>query len=192
MHNIFLAEGCVASGNMLKPALDPRTSWEMNDVNGPTDGPIDTRYLEGLLGFQLRCAQLAVFRDIMASFGDIPVTLAQFSAMCVINDNGGITQAELASAIEVDRPRIVPVLDMMERRGWSERRTEARDRRVRRIYLTEEGQRVLLELQKRFDEHQDRLRDRLGDAQMSALMETLSKISQRQPDADDQGNPDLP
>jgi len=151
----------------------------MNEVNDSMGHAADTAYLDSLIGFQLRCAQLAVFRDIIASFGEIPVTVVQFSAMCVIKDNSGITQAELASAIEVDRPRIVPVLDMMEERGWTERRTAKSDRRMRRIYLTGEGERVLAELQDRFDEHQERMKARIGAAELDALKKTLGKLSGR-------------
>lgn len=152
----------------------------MTDKSNSTDRAIDTAYLDSLIGFQLRCAQLAVFRDIIAAFDDIPATVVQFAAMCVINDNSGLTQAALASAIEVDRPRIVPVLDAMESRGWTVRKTEARDRRARRICLTAEGQRVFSELQNRFDQHQKRMRAQIGSAELDRLRKTLSNLSGRQ------------
>jgi len=151
----------------------------MNQATGLEGSAIDTHSLDGTLGFQLRCAQLAVFRDIIAGFRDIPVTIVQFSALTVIKDNPGISQAGLASAIEVDRPRIVPVLDAMEARGWTVRKTGESDRRVRRIHLTEEGGRILSVLQERFNEHQRRMEQRLSGMELNMLMIALRRLSGR-------------
>lgn len=151
----------------------------MNEAEIATGDAVDTRYLDGLLGFQLRCAQLAVFRDIIASFEGIPITVVQFSALCVIRDNPGISQADLAAAIEVDRPRMVPILDALERQGWTERKTGTSDRRVRRICLTPAGEDILGQLDRRFEAHQQRLESRIGTEGMAQLAGILGKLSGR-------------
>lgn len=133
--------------------------------------------LERMIGFQLRCAQLTVFRDILAAFDGTPVTIPQFSALMVICDNPGVSQAELAATIEVDRPRIVPLLDVLEERGWTFREPSTRDRRVRRLYLTDVGRAILDELKPRFAMHQRRMEERLGDIELSLLLEALQRLS---------------
>lgn len=135
--------------------------------------------LEDMIGFQLRCAQIAVFRDILAAFDGIAVTVAQFSALKVIADSPGVSQAELAAAIEVDRPRIVPLLDAMEERGWTVRETSTQDRRIRRVYPTREGQVILRELTARFALHQQRMVERLGDIDTAVFIEGLQRLAGR-------------
>jgi|KBSSwiStaDraftv2_1062776.scaffolds.fasta_scaffold803648_2 DNA-binding MarR family transcriptional regulator len=137
----------------------------------------DTSYLDGALGYVLRCAQLAVFRDVSAVFADVPITIGQFSALAVIQDNPGISQAALAAALQVDRPRIVPVLDAMERQGWTVRKTGESDRRVRRLHLTAEGEAVLADLQHRFAAHQYRMLQRLDGVDAEVLMKALRQLA---------------
>jgi enoyl-CoA hydratase len=99
------------------------------------------RYLEGTIGYTIRRAQMAVFQDIYREFQTvgIRITLTQFSVMAVAADNPEVTQAELAEVLAVERPRIVPILNQLERMGLARRLVCDIDRRNRRIVLTAEG-----------------------------------------------------
>src|SRR4051812_26579538 len=52
---------------------------------------------------------------------------------------GGVRQKELATALGIEGPSLVRLLDSLERRGLIERREDESDRRARGIYLTEAG-----------------------------------------------------
>jgi DNA-binding MarR family transcriptional regulator len=136
---------------------------------------IDMRYLLGTVGYSIRRAQMAVFQDIYASFGDKAVTLVQFSVMAVAADNPGITQWELAEVLAVERPRMVPVLNQLEALGLAERKVCEHDRRIRRITLTAKGRHLLKELKQRFAAHEERLARKLG-GQPSSLLDTLHRL----------------
>jgi DNA-binding MarR family transcriptional regulator len=136
---------------------------------------IDMRYLEGTVGYSIRRAQMAVFQDIYASFGDKAVTLVQFSVMAVAADNPGITQWELAEVLAVERPRMVPVLNQLEALGLAQRQVCERDKRSRRIVLTPAGKKRLAELKRRFAAHEARLERQLGE-HTSALLDTLHRL----------------
>ncbi len=136
---------------------------------------IDMRYLERTVGYSIRRAQMAVFQDIYASFGDKAVTLVQFSVMAVAADNPGITQWALAEVLAVERPRMVPVLNQLEALGLAQRQVCEHDRRSRRIVLTAAGRKRLTELKRRFAEHEVRLERQLGEPS-SALLETLHRL----------------
>src|SRR5436190_12436835 len=51
----------------------------------------------------------------------------------------GVRQKELATALSIEGPSLVRVLDNLERRGFIERREDESDRRARGIHLTRAG-----------------------------------------------------
>lgn len=51
----------------------------------------------------------------------------------------GVRQKELATALSIEGPSLVRVLDSLERRGFIERREDESDRRARGIHLTPAG-----------------------------------------------------
>jgi len=52
---------------------------------------------------------------------------------------GGVRQKELETALGIEGPSLVRLLDSLERRGLIERREDESDRRARGIYLTPAG-----------------------------------------------------
>lgn len=145
----------------------------------PDPSPNGTGFLDSQLGFQLRCAQMAVFRDIRGAFSGIDVTIAQYSAMTIIDEAPGISQAELALAMEVERPRIVPVLNRLQERGWTVRLKAAHDRRIHRLHLTTAGQAALTELNLRYADHQARMNKLLRGIDVDQFMAGLRLLSGR-------------
>jgi DNA-binding MarR family transcriptional regulator len=138
---------------------------------------MDISYLRGTIGYAMRRAQLAVFQDIYRAFGQLTVTTAEFSVLAVVADNPGANQADLADALGVERPRMVPLIDALERRGLATRVASASDRRQRQIHLTDKGRRLLAELKRRFARHQQRMVDRVGAARAKALLHDLWRLA---------------
>lgn len=125
------------------------------------DIEIDMQYLEGTIGYAIRRAQIAVFSDLYRTIGELAITPTQFSVLSLASDNAGLTQAQIAAALGVERPRIVPVIDALEERGLAARITSETDRRAREIHLTREGTALLKDLKRRFAQHQARMVSRL-------------------------------
>ena len=57
--------------------------------------------------------------------------------------NNGITQSELADLLEVEKPTLGRLLDRLEVKGWVRREADASDRRVKRLYLTDEVEPIM-------------------------------------------------
>jgi DNA-binding MarR family transcriptional regulator len=49
----------------------------------------------------------------------------------------GVTQSELAEALEIEKPTLGRLLDRLEAKGWVRREHDATDRRAWRVYLTD-------------------------------------------------------
>jgi DNA-binding MarR family transcriptional regulator len=136
-------------------------------------GNLDLSYLESTIGYSIRRAQIAVFQDIYESFGELSITAVQFSVLAVVADNPGTNQADLAHALGVERPRMVPILDALETRGLAIRKAATSDRRHRLLFLTPEGEALLKELKKRFAVHQERMLRRLQASTSERFLEEL-------------------
>jgi MarR family transcriptional regulator for hemolysin len=70
------------------------------------------------------------------------ITRAQWLVLTRLHRHPGASQTELADMMEVERASAGRMIDRLEANGWVERRAERRDRRVKRVYLTPEAERV--------------------------------------------------
>lgn len=66
--------------------------------------------------------------------------MAQFDIMANLLYEPGMTQQRLAEKIFVGRSNLSMALPDLEASGWVRRDSDAEDRRVRRLYLTAEGE----------------------------------------------------
>jgi len=70
------------------------------------------------------------------------LTRAQWLALTRLHRRPGASQSELAEMMEVEKATVGRLIDRLEAKGWVERRAQAGDRRVNRVYLTPEAERV--------------------------------------------------
>jgi MarR family transcriptional regulator for hemolysin len=68
------------------------------------------------------------------------LTLARARALILLGKKDCMTQTELADALEIEGPTLVPLLDSLEKQGLSERQPVDGDRRAKQIALTAAGQ----------------------------------------------------
>src|SRR3954453_21818653 len=73
---------------------------------------------------------------------ELGITRAQWLALTRLHRHPGISQSELADLMEIERASAGRMIDRMEANGWVERRALNGDRRVKRVYLTQEAERV--------------------------------------------------
>jgi len=130
--------------------------------------------LPGLLGYRLRLAQQAVFRDFARSVGGL--SPGRVGLLVYIDANPGVTQSRLAEAAERDRSTLVGVLDQLEARGLIERRRGA-DRRTNGLWLTRGGRRLLGRELQAIGRHERRIAARLTAAERRQLLELLGRIA---------------
>ena len=64
------------------------------------------------------------------------LTLARARALIFLGKKDCMTQTELADALEIEGPTLVPLLDGLEKQGLIERRPVDGDRRAKQIALT--------------------------------------------------------
>ena len=139
------------------------------------DGALDHGCLTGLLGYQLRLAQLAVFRDFDDGTAGLGLTPGRFGMLVLIEANPGVTQSELARAVGLDRSTMVAVLDQLEDRRLVERR-RGEDRRTNGLWLTRDGKALLAKMKRRVAAHEERIAERLTPEDRATLQRLLARL----------------
>jgi len=140
-----------------------------------TESSLDHGILPNLLGYPLRRAQLAFFRDFERAVGDLGISPGRVGVLVLVNGNPGITQSRLAEAVGLDRSTMVPVLDGLERRGLIERR-RGEDRRTNGLSLTLSGRRLLGRVKRRIAAHERRMVSGITQRERVQLVALLARL----------------
>jgi len=107
---------------------------------------------------------------------ELGITRAQWLALTRLHRHPGVSQSELADLMEVERASAGRMIERMEANGWVERRALDGDRRVKRVYLTEEAERVHRRIWGVAEETvEDALSD-LSTAEAAQLMGLLGRV----------------
>jgi len=130
--------------------------------------------LPGLIGYRLRLAQQAVFRDFGKSVSDIAP--GRVGILLLIDANPGVTQSRLALAVGLDRSTMVGVLHALEARALVERR-RGDDRRTNGLWLTRGGRALVASLKRRIRVHERRVAARLTAQERAQLLALLEKLA---------------
>jgi DNA-binding MarR family transcriptional regulator len=145
------------------------------DINAITT-TIDTRYLEGLIGYNARRAALSiieVFLPRMAVYGLRPV---DFSVLSVIAHNPGITSRLLCTTLNILPPNFVGMLQNLEKRALVERKKHPVDQRSFALHLTPQGIQLSQEAEITVQTLEDEATAMLSCKERTTLIALLQKI----------------
>ena len=81
--------------------------------------------------------QLMLARLFNRRVRDIGLTRSQWQTVYLLSRHDGLTQTEIADRLVMAKPPLGKVIDRLEKDGWVQRRADGRDRRVKRVFLTE-------------------------------------------------------
>jgi DNA-binding MarR family transcriptional regulator len=107
--------------------------------------------------------------DVQAEYGLKP---PQFFALDALDEP--VPMSHIADVLRCDRSAVTWITDRLEERGYVERRSDERDRRVKLLALTDEGRRVREEIRRRLAVPPDSL-TRLSRAEQRELRDLLRK-----------------
>ncbi|MBT3333039.1 MAG: MarR family transcriptional regulator [Rhodospirillaceae bacterium] len=142
----------------------------------PDKDSFDYDLLPGLIGYNLRRAQTAVFQDFSESLKACDITPGQFGVLILIQANSGLNQTRLGNALGIDRSTVVAVIDRLEGRGLVLREPVPRDRRSYALRLSDQGQTLLAQARTKVAEHEIRISHGLDLAEQKQLIALLSRL----------------
>ncbi len=141
----------------------------------PPPGP-DLGILPTLLGYHVRRAQVAIWRDFVRNVARGRIRPALFSVLVLADANPGIAQIELARELAIDKASLVALIDKLERAGLIARRRSAVDRRRQGLFVSAEGLRQLKSLKRDIGRHERRFRSRLTAPESRQLIRLLQRL----------------
>jgi DNA-binding MarR family transcriptional regulator len=113
------------------------------------------------------------------------ITRAQWLVLTRLHRRPGASLSELAEMMEVEKATAGRMIDRLVANGWVERRTARNDRRVKRVYLTEDAERVHKRIWRVAEQTVDAALVDLGPQERKQLMSLLQRIKTTLVSADD-------
>ncbi len=138
--------------------------------------PVNVGMLPNLLGYNIRRAQIALWRDLNRTVGEGEIRPGVFSVLVLVEANPGIAQIDLATQLDIDKATIVGLIHGLERRKWVSRRQSSEDRRRQGVYLTAEGRREVKRLREEMVEHEKRFTRLFSPEELAQLIAYLRRI----------------
>lgn len=135
------------------------------------------------IGFALRLAQLAVFRDISEAMRELELKPSEFSALLVIEANPGLKQQTIGELLMIQKPNLVSMIELLVGRGFVDRSSPPGDRRSYSLHLTARGTEHLAAAKAARDAHSARVRAALPNVDYEQLILSLRSLA-RLPAAD--------
>ena len=157
--------------------MDKKKSSQRSRASLPESSiGLDLDCLPTLLGFNIRRAQIALWRDFNRNVAEGDVRPGVFSALLLANANPGIAQIDIANQLGIDKASVVSLVDRMEHAGWVQRKRSTEDRRRQGIFLTPAGVKACRALRKEMIEHERKFVDRFTEQELRTLIALLRRL----------------
>jgi MarR family transcriptional regulator, transcriptional regulator for hemolysin len=104
------------------------------------------------------------------------ITRAQWLVLTRLHRRPGASLSELAEMMEVEKATAGRMIDRLVANGWVERRTARDDRRVKRVYLTDDAERVHGRIWRVAEQTVDAALADLAGRERKQLMSLLQRI----------------
>jgi len=139
------------------------------------DGP-DLSELSNVIGYALRRAQLAAFKNFKETYKGFNITPAQYSVLMVIDRNPGLKQNQISDALGIKRANFVLLLNTLESRGLAQR-APASDRRSYALQLTPRGKAFLKKLRALSGQLETEFSAPIGPEGRATLLKLLNALT---------------
>jgi DNA-binding MarR family transcriptional regulator len=125
--------------------------------------PLSVGLLPNLLGYNVRRAEIALWRDFSRTVGEGEA-------------NPGVAQIDIANQLDIDKATIVGLVQRLQRRQCVVCRQSDVDRRRQGIFLTDRGQKELNQLRQEMLEHETRFTRLFSAEELAQLFTLLRRI----------------
>lgn len=153
-----------------------RTKETLVMTTPPMEGDDDIGEIRNIVGFHIRLAHGAVYRHFTETFTDLDLTQKQVSVLWLVDDHPDIAQTDLAHRMRMDRATTMAIINRLEARGLLIRGKSETDGRKQTLNLTDAGQEMLRVAKQAIIEHENWLKSRFTDKEVTKLIELLTRI----------------
>ncbi|PNW38871.1 UNVERIFIED_CONTAM: MarR family transcriptional regulator [Euhalothece sp. KZN 001] len=128
------------------------------------------------LGYKLKLASQLMYRDFWERLEPYNLTPFHYLVLCCLWENDGLSTKNIADKLKQLGATLTGVVDRMENRNLLYRERDESDRRVIRIWLTEEGKQLMRVLPPLGAETIKRATNTLSQVEEEKLLQLLDQI----------------
>jgi DNA-binding MarR family transcriptional regulator len=133
--------------------------------------------LNGLIGYALRRAQLAIFADFNQTLASLNLRPSQFAVLILIDQNPGTSQSSVSDALGIQKANFVSIIAELANRGLVRRRKSETDGRTYSLGLTPRGRSLLENAAKLQSVHEERVIAKIGTEGRVQLLSLLERVA---------------
>lgn len=137
---------------------------------------ISDETLRRFLGYHMKRAFNVVQADLAQTLKPFDLRMLTHTALVLIVDNPGLSQTQLAAAMDIERANLVVIIDELERRDLITRDRVPTDRRTYALKATLSGRRLCEKAVAAVLSHEARLFAKVDDETRDALISALSAV----------------
>lgn len=154
----------------------PRSKETLAITTPHVAGDEDIGEIRNIVGFHIRLAHGAVYRHFSETFAHLDLTQKQVSVLWLVDDHPDIAQTDLAQRMRMDRATTMAIVNRLEARGYLVRGKSKLDGRKQTLNLTSAGRKALVTAKSAINQHEQWLKSRFTDKEVSKLIELLTRI----------------
>ena len=141
------------------------------------NGAVKMTPLDGLIGYALRRAQLAIFADFNQALASLNLRPGQFAVLTLIDQNPGTSQSSVSEALGIQKANFVATITELANRGLVRRRKSESDGRTYSLGLTPRGRTLLEDAIKLQSVHEARVIAQIGAEGRVQLLNLLERVA---------------
>ncbi|MFK7993281.1 MAG: MarR family winged helix-turn-helix transcriptional regulator [Granulosicoccus sp.] len=132
--------------------------------------------LSQFLGYHMKRSFNVIQADLTQTLKPFGLRMLTFTALVLIVDNPGLSQSQLADAMDIERPNLVVIVDELEQRELIVRDRVQTDRRMYALRATAAGRRLCKQAVAADKAHETRLLAGLDEKSRKNLIAGLSAL----------------
>ncbi|RWG85374.1 MarR family transcriptional regulator [Mesorhizobium sp.] len=144
---------------------------EIREKSAAGSGALNT-----LVGYNLRRASVVMLNDFEVEFAEVPLRPTTFAMLATVDENPGISSAELCRLLGIKSANMAPLIAEQEKRGLIERRAHAEDKRVQILFLTAEARKAMPKWRQQALRHEKRVLLDLTKKERATLLRLLRRV----------------
>lgn len=128
------------------------------------------------LGYKLKLVSQLMYRDFLDRLEPYGLTPFHYLVLCCLWEEDGLSTSGIADKLQQLGATLTGVVDRMENRNLVYRERDPSDRRIVRIWLTDEGKRLMHVLPPIGAETIKKATNNISDAEQEAILKILDEI----------------
>ncbi len=130
------------------------------------------------LGYKVKLLSQLMYRDFLERLEPYGITPFHYLVLCCLWEEDGLSTSGIADKLKQLGATLTGVVDRMEDRQLVYRARDSSDRRIVRIWLTEEGKRLMYVLPSVGAETINKATNSIPEAEQKIVLKLLDRITQ--------------